>query len=105
MPAANKVFLEKESLSLDVIKQFRVEVAGPDQKFHVLERFIFANADRLGQTIIFVHSRRTARELHEVGPGRSIALLGNTACSPFAGHWSDLLLSYTVYSTCHEEIC
>jgi hypothetical protein len=46
MPAAHQVFLEKEDLSLDVIKQFRVELAGPDQKFHILERFIFANAVR-----------------------------------------------------------
>lgn len=48
--------------------QFRVDVRGPEQKMDILRRFIFSNADRLGQTIIFVHTRASARELHEVPP-------------------------------------
>jgi hypothetical protein len=64
--AVNTIFLGKKTLSLDVISQFQVKLAGSEQKFHVLERFIFANADRLGQTIIFVRTRETARVLHDV---------------------------------------
>jgi superfamily II DNA/RNA helicase len=66
MPSANKVFVEKEQLSLDVIKQYRVDVTGPAQKDEILQEYILKNADRLGQTIIFVATRRTAQALYEV---------------------------------------
>ena len=61
MPNANRVFVAKEQLSLDVIKQYRV-----DEKDTVLQEYILKNADRLGQTIIFVASRRTAQALYQV---------------------------------------
>jgi superfamily II DNA/RNA helicase len=66
MPSAYKVFVEKEQLSLDVIKQYRVEVSGFEEKDMVLQEYILKNADKLGQTIIFVASRRVAQALHDV---------------------------------------
>jgi ATP-dependent RNA helicase DDX19/DBP5 len=66
MPSAHKVFVEKEQLSLDVIKQYRVDVSDITQKDAVLQEYILKNADRLGQTIIFVASRRTAQSLYQV---------------------------------------
>lgn len=66
MPNANRVFVAKEQLSLDVIKQYRVDVTSTEEKDLVLQEYILKNADRLGQTIIFVASRRTAQALYEV---------------------------------------
>lgn len=66
MPSANRVFVAKEQLSLDVIKQYRVDVTSTEEKDNVLQEYILKNADRLGQTIIFVASRRTAQALYEV---------------------------------------
>jgi hypothetical protein len=66
MPSAHKVFVEKEQLSLDVIKQYRVDVNDVAQKDAILQEYILKNADRLGQTIIFVASRRTAQALYQV---------------------------------------
>eukprot|EP00210_Caulerpa_lentillifera_P008418 g8030.t1 len=61
----NFVFLQKEQLSLDVIKQYRVEVPSYHEKYKVLSDLIFPNCEKLGQTIIFVMSRKFARILHE----------------------------------------
>lgn len=61
----NFVFLPKEQLSLDVIKQYRVEVSSLHEKYEVLSEMIFPNCEKLGQTIIFVRSRNYARTLHE----------------------------------------
>lgn len=66
MPSAHKVFVEKEQLSLEVIKQYRVDVNDVAQKDAILQEYILKNADRLGQTIIFVASRRTAQALYQV---------------------------------------
>jgi ATP-dependent RNA helicase DDX19/DBP5 len=61
---ANKVFVPREALSLDVIKQYRVEVPSPDLKLNVL-RTILDACDKLGQSIIFVRSRNEVRKLHD----------------------------------------
>ena len=55
--------MPKEELSLDVIKQYRVEVERPRQKIDVITKMIFPNSEKLGQTIIFVKTRDTARAL------------------------------------------
>ena len=60
----NHVFLPKEELSLDVIKQYRVVVPYNDAKYTVLSNMVFPNCEKLGQTIIFVRSRSYARLLH-----------------------------------------
>ena len=61
----NQVFLPKEKLSLDVIKQYRVVVPDREVKYSVLSNMIFPNCEKLGQTIIFVRSRNFARMLHQ----------------------------------------
>lgn len=61
---ANQVFVKKEELSLDVIKQYLVKC--PDQlaKVEVLKDRIFPFAEKLGQSIIFVRTRDNASMLH-----------------------------------------
>ncbi len=64
-PTANKVFVPREVLSLDVIKQYRVECPNTAAKESVLKDMIFPAAEKLGQSIIFVKTRERARKLHE----------------------------------------
>lgn len=64
VPGANVVFVPKEDLSLDVIKQYRVVCPTPTAKLKVLSDMIFPQCEKLGQTIIFVRTRETARALH-----------------------------------------
>lgn len=64
VPGANQVFIPKEDLSLDVIKQYRVICPTPHDKVKVLSDMIFPQCEKLGQTIIFVRTRETARALH-----------------------------------------
>jgi ATP-dependent RNA helicase DDX19/DBP5 len=63
-PTANRVFVPRENLSLEVIKQFRVECASVAAKEEVLSEMILKSAEKLGQTIVFVHTRARATELH-----------------------------------------
>ncbi len=62
---ANKLFLKAEELSLDVIKQYRVECPNTLAKESVLTKMIFPAAEKLGQSIIFVRSRARAKQLHD----------------------------------------
>jgi ATP-dependent RNA helicase DDX19/DBP5 len=64
VPGANHVFIDKEDLSLDVIKQYKVVCPNPLSKTTVLKEMIFPQCEKLGQTIIFVRERQTARALH-----------------------------------------
>ncbi|CAI7779445.1 unnamed protein product [Closterium sp. NIES-53] len=64
VPSANQVYVPKEQLSLDVIKQYRVRVPSREAKVVVLKDKIFPAAEKLGQSIIFVKTRETARDLH-----------------------------------------
>eukprot|EP00884_Botryococcus_braunii_P018155 jgi/Botrbrau1/5022/Bobra.0396s0036.1 len=61
---ANQVFVPREQLSLEVIKQYRVYCPKPLDKVKVLKDMIFPQCEKLGQTIIFVRTRETARALH-----------------------------------------
>ena len=63
MTNANQVFVEKEKLSLSVIKQYRVVCPTTEAKSQVLSKTIFPLCDKLGQTIIFVRTRDEARKL------------------------------------------
>jgi ATP-dependent RNA helicase DDX19/DBP5 len=64
VPGANHVFIDKEDLSLDVIKQYKVVCPTALSKTMVLKDMIFPQCEKLGQTIIFVRTRETARALH-----------------------------------------
>ncbi|KAL2622656.1 hypothetical protein R1flu_002861 [Riccia fluitans] len=64
IPSANFIFVEKEALSLDVIKQYRVRCPTGEAKVSVLKDRIFPAAEKLGQSIIFVRTRDSASDLH-----------------------------------------
>jgi ATP-dependent RNA helicase DDX19/DBP5 len=66
VPGATRVLIEKEDLSLDVIKQHKVLVQGDQQKADILKSYILRNADKLGQMIVFVRTRRAADMLTQV---------------------------------------
>lgn len=61
-----QVYLRKEQLSLDVIKQCRVKCPTAQDKQKVLKAMIFPNCEKLGQTIIFTQSRANAHALHRL---------------------------------------
>lgn len=65
-PKANQVFVKKEELSLDVIKQYCVKCPKDADKVSVLKDRIFPSAEKLGQTIIFVRTRASASNLHRI---------------------------------------
>uniref|UniRef100_A0A0D6QVS5 RNA helicase n=1 Tax=Araucaria cunninghamii TaxID=56994 RepID=A0A0D6QVS5_ARACU len=64
IPKANQVFVKREELSLDVIKQYRVKCPDELAKVEVLKERIFPLAEKLGQSIIFVRTRENASMLH-----------------------------------------
>jgi ATP-dependent RNA helicase DDX19/DBP5 len=65
VPNANQIFLAKEDLSLDVIKQYKVKVPSREDKATVVKERIFELADlKSGQSIIFVKTRANAAKLH-----------------------------------------
>ena len=76
-----QVFLAKEQLSLDVIKQCRVKCPTVVDKQKVLREMIFPNCEKLGQTIIFVRTRETARSLHALVQPLCLLLMLWSACT------------------------
>jgi ATP-dependent RNA helicase DDX19/DBP5 len=65
IPKANYIFVEKEQLSLDVIRQYQIVCPDARSKIDVLKDRIFPAAEKLGQSIIFVRTRGSASELHK----------------------------------------
>ncbi|KAH9553673.1 hypothetical protein CY35_08G024200 [Sphagnum magellanicum] len=65
IPKANYIFVEKEALSLDVIKQYKIHCPTSSAKIDTLKDRIFPAAEKLGQSIIFVRTRGSASELHK----------------------------------------
>ena len=76
---ANSILLPAAQLSLDVIKQYRVDCPRQQDKDAVLKDQILAAAEKLGQTIVFVKTRANAHRLH-----RLLAEAGHT-CTSIAG--------------------
>eukprot|EP01026_Neomeris_dumetosa_P034476 TRINITY_DN276_c0_g1_i5.p1 TRINITY_DN276_c0_g1~~TRINITY_DN276_c0_g1_i5.p1 ORF type:complete len:479 (+),score=50.28 TRINITY_DN276_c0_g1_i5:52-1437(+) len=64
VPQANRVFVPQDEISLDVIKQYRVQCPNLSGKISVLIDTILPLCDRIGQAIIFVRSREMAKRLH-----------------------------------------
>ncbi|KAI3909814.1 hypothetical protein MKW92_004718 [Papaver armeniacum] len=60
----NKLFVEREQLSLDVVKQYKVNCPDELAKIRIIKDKIFELGEHLGQTVIFVHSRASASALH-----------------------------------------
>ncbi|KAL0555412.1 hypothetical protein IC582_009357 [Cucumis melo] len=60
----NQLFVKKEELSLESVKQFKLICPNEQTKIRVIKDRIFELADKLGQTIIFVATRNSAGVLH-----------------------------------------
>ncbi|KAI3832186.1 hypothetical protein MKX03_012745 [Papaver bracteatum] len=61
----NQMFVKKEELSLDVVKQYKVNCPYESAKIQVIKDKIFELGEKLGQSIIFVHTRKNADALHK----------------------------------------
>ncbi|XVE96550.1 hypothetical protein REPUB_Repub02eG0232200 [Reevesia pubescens] len=61
----NQLFVKKEELSLESVKQYKVKVPDELSKVKVIKDRIFELGERLGQTIIFVRTRTNVSSLHK----------------------------------------
>ncbi|KAI3848518.1 hypothetical protein MKW92_015542 [Papaver armeniacum] len=60
----NQMFVKKEELSLESVKQFKVNCPDEAAKRQVINK-VLELGDRLGQIIIFVRTKKSAKTLHE----------------------------------------
>ncbi|KAL5716094.1 RNA helicase [Ranunculus cassubicifolius] len=65
VPDANYMYVKKEELTLDMVKQYKVHCPDENAKIQAIKEKIFDLVDKLGQSIIFVHSRASANALHK----------------------------------------
>lgn len=61
----NQLFVKKEELSLESVKQYKVSCPDELAKVLVIKDRIFEFGEKLGQTIIFVRTRHSASMLHK----------------------------------------
>nr|XP_043620686.1 DEAD-box ATP-dependent RNA helicase 38-like [Erigeron canadensis] len=61
----NQLYVKKEELSLDSVKQYKVKVPGELTKIMVIRDKIIYFGEKVGKTIIFVRTRRSAVYLHD----------------------------------------
>ncbi|CAH9132274.1 unnamed protein product [Cuscuta epithymum] len=61
----NQLFVKKEELSLESVKQYKVQCPDELSKVMVVQHKILDLGKKVGQTIIFVRSRNSAKMLHE----------------------------------------
>ncbi|KNA24983.1 hypothetical protein SOVF_010730 [Spinacia oleracea] len=61
----NQLFVKKEELSLQSVKQFKVRCPGELEKVQVVREKILELCQKVGQTIIFVRTRNSASYLHK----------------------------------------
>lgn len=61
----NLIFVKKEELTLDKVKQYKVQCPDELAKMEVIKDKIFEFGQKVGQTIIFVRTRESARMLHQ----------------------------------------
>ncbi|XP_022899578.1 DEAD-box ATP-dependent RNA helicase 38 isoform X2 [Olea europaea var. sylvestris] len=61
----NQMFVKKEELSLESVKQYKVQCPDELSKIMVIKDKIFEIGEKVGQTIIFVRSRNSASMLHQ----------------------------------------
>ncbi|XP_020273955.1 DEAD-box ATP-dependent RNA helicase 38-like [Asparagus officinalis] len=64
-PDGNQIFVKKEDLTLDKVKQYKVHCPDELAKMGVIKDKIFEYGQKVGQTIIFVRTRESARMLHQ----------------------------------------
>ncbi|RHN60375.1 putative RNA helicase [Medicago truncatula] len=61
----NEYFVKKEELSLEAVKQYKVKCTDELAKIEVIKDYIFELGENVGQTIIFVRTRNSAKMLHK----------------------------------------
>ncbi|KAL5976611.1 DEAD-box ATP-dependent RNA helicase [Asimina triloba] len=61
----NQLFVKKEELSLDVVKQYKVPCPDELAKIDVIKEKIFELGEKWGQAMIFVRTRRSADMLYK----------------------------------------
>ena len=61
----NQMFVKKEELSLQSVKQYKVKCPDELSKILVIKDKIFEIGQKLGQTIIFVRTKNSAGMLHK----------------------------------------
>ncbi|THG01623.1 hypothetical protein TEA_016097 [Camellia sinensis var. sinensis] len=61
----NQMFVNKEDLSLESVKQYKVKCPDELSKIMVIKDKIFELGQKVGQTIIFVRTRNSASTLHK----------------------------------------
>ncbi|KAI7996847.1 DEAD-box ATP-dependent RNA helicase 38 [Camellia lanceoleosa] len=61
----NQMFVNKEDLSLESVKQYKVKCPDELSKIMVIKDKIFELGQKVGQTIIFVRTRNSASMLHQ----------------------------------------
>ncbi|WOK97199.1 DEAD-box ATP-dependent RNA helicase 38-like isoform X1 [Canna indica] len=61
----NQIFVKKEELPLEKVKQYKVHCPDELAKVEVIKDRIFEYGQKLGQTIIFVRTRNSATLLHK----------------------------------------
>lgn len=62
---SNKLLVQKEELSLEAVKQYKVYCPDELTKIDVIKTKILELGERLGQSIIFVRTKASARMLHQ----------------------------------------
>ncbi|KAF3441763.1 hypothetical protein FNV43_RR15678 [Rhamnella rubrinervis] len=73
----NQLFVKKEELSLDAVKQYKVYCPDELTKIQIIKDRIFELGENLGQRIIFVRTRNSASMLHKqlVDDGYSVTTI------------------------------
>ena len=61
----NQLFVKKEELSLESVKQYKVNIPDELSKVMVIKERIFEFGECQGQTILFVRTRNSASMLHK----------------------------------------
>lgn len=60
----NHIYVKKEELTLEKVKQYKVQCPDELAKVEVIKDKIFEFGQKIGQTIIFVRTRESTRTLH-----------------------------------------
>lgn len=60
----NQIFVKKEELTLEKVKQYKVQVPDEAAKIEVIRDKIFEFGQKVGQVIIFVRTKQSTKNVH-----------------------------------------
>jgi superfamily II DNA/RNA helicase len=60
----NQIFVKKEELTLEKVKQYKVQIPDEMAKIELIRDKIFEFGQKVGQVIIFVRTRQSTRNVH-----------------------------------------